>query len=160
MLLGLLGCHCWTLLRPGEADTFQPVATGTAIEIAAFEVAAFEVAAFEVAAFEVAAFEVAGIRRAGLPLQAQPPLLRMKPRDRARVLAALAGLVILGFALVLLAWWGARFTRRYLRRPWPDQRRRQAPAVSEFDWANKPLYDVGDNEPDSDEPNSDRGNSA
>lgn len=77
----------------------------------------------------------------------------MKPRDRARVLAALAGLVILGFTLVLLAWWGARFTRRYLRRPWPDQRRRQPSGVSEFDWANKPLYDT--READADSPTGD-----
>lgn len=33
---------------------------------------------------------------------------------RAKVLAALAGLVILGFALVLLTWMGARYTRRYM----------------------------------------------
>jgi hypothetical protein len=33
---------------------------------------------------------------------------------RARVLAALAALVILGFGLVLLVWMGARYTRRYM----------------------------------------------
>jgi hypothetical protein len=79
--------------------------------------------------------------RVGFPLQTPQPLLtRLKPADRARVLAALAALVILGFVLVLLAWWGARFTRRYLRRPWPRSDRREAGGVSEFDWASKPLY--------------------
>ena len=77
----------------------------------------------------------------GFLLQAQQPLLkRLPPKDRARVLAALAGLIILGFALVLLAWWGARFTRRYLRRPWPGSKRSDAGRVSEFDWASKPMY--------------------
>ena len=33
---------------------------------------------------------------------------------RAKVLAALAALIILGFALVLLTWMGARYTRRYM----------------------------------------------
>ena len=70
----------------------------------------------------------------------QPLLKRLPRKDRARVLAALAGLIILGFALVLLAWWGARFTRRYLRRPWPGSERREAGRVSEFDWASKPMY--------------------
>jgi len=118
MLLGLLGCQCWTLLQSDGPPAAGPVVQAPMT-----------------------------IRLAGLPLQAQPPLLRMKPRDRARVLAALAGLIILGFALVLLAWWGARFTRRYLRRPWPGQQRGQTPPVSEFDWANKPLYDLPDEDP-------------
>lgn len=74
----------------------------------------------------------------------QPLLKRLKPADRVRVLAALAGLIILGFALVLLAWWGARFTRRYLKRPWPGNARRKAGNVSEFDWASKPLYEDED----------------
>jgi len=78
---------------------------------------------------------------AGILLQARQPLLkRLPPKDRVRVLAALGGLIILGFALVLLAWWGARFTRRHLRRPWPGSQRRDAGKVSEFDWASKPMY--------------------
>lgn len=76
---------------------------------------------------------------------AEPPLLaRLKPGDRARVLAALAGLIILGFALVLAAWWGARFTRRYLKRPWPGRQPGQRATISEFDWAEKRLYDPPD----------------
>ena len=94
MLLGLLGCYGWALVQAEREDAHRPVPDGSA-----------------------------AIRLVGLPLQTQQPLLlRLKPQDRARVLAALAALVILGFALVLLAWWGARFTRRYLKRPWPQQR--------------------------------------
>jgi hypothetical protein len=46
--------------------------------------------------------------------QEQEPLLRrLDEASRARVLAALAGLIILGFAMVLLTWLGARVTQRY-----------------------------------------------
>jgi hypothetical protein len=44
-----------------------------------------------------------------------PPIKRLDDASRAKVLAALAGLIILGFALVLLAWLGARITQRYRR---------------------------------------------
>lgn len=123
MLIGLLGCHGWMLIQSAEATAAIPPARPSAATSLA-----------------VAAWSA----------QTPPPILRMKPRDRARVLAALGGLLILGAALILLAWWGARFTRRYLRRPWPDQRRRKAAAVSEFDWADKPLYDVQNKDTDSD----------
>jgi hypothetical protein len=46
--------------------------------------------------------------------QEQAPLIkRLDDPVRAKVLAALAGLVILGFGMVLLAWLGARVTQRY-----------------------------------------------
>ena len=124
MLLGLLVCHGWVLIQAGRGDTHQP-ATGLS----------------------------AAVTLGGLPLQTPPPqplLLRLKPPDRARVLAALAALVILGFALVLLAWWGARFTRRYLKRPWPGRQRGPAANISEFDWAGKPLYEAQDDDGDPD----------
>jgi hypothetical protein len=44
----------------------------------------------------------------------QPLLLRLDGATRAKVLAALAGLVMLGFLLVVLTWLGARMTRRYM----------------------------------------------
>ncbi len=114
MLLALLGCYGWALVQPEREDPHWPVPAGSA-----------------------------AIRLAGLAAQTpQPLLLRLKPQDRARVLAALAGLVILGFALVALAWWGARYTRRYLKRPWPRSERYRSSTVSEFDWAEKPLYDA------------------
>jgi hypothetical protein len=172
VLLALLGCHGGTLLLPEPADTFQrgvPVSPAAGLCPAGADrrncadrwpagadrrstaglwpVGAdrrIPVDQHNPSAWPVVDAAIAW--RVGLPLQIQPPppppLLRMTPRDRARVLAALAGLIILGFMLILLAWWGARFTRRYLRRPWPDQRRRRVPVVSEFDWANKPLYDT------------------
>jgi len=113
MLLGLLGGYGWTLAQLEPAAESSPVPAAVIAPLAV------------------------------LPLQApQPLLLRLKPRDRARVLAALAGLVILGFTLIALAWWGARFTRRYLKRPWPGRGGQRFSNISEFDWAGKPLYDT------------------
>jgi hypothetical protein len=71
----------------------------------------------------------------------QTLLERLDPATRARVLAALTGLVILGFALVILAWLGARATRRYMRSGSSDAPRRRSSlsqAVEE-DWAKKPI---------------------
>src|SRR5438105_1161527 len=45
--------------------------------------------------------------------QAQPLIKRLDDQTRAKVLSALAGLIILGFAMVLLAWLGARVVQRY-----------------------------------------------
>jgi hypothetical protein len=70
----------------------------------------------------------------------QPLILRLDPEDRVRVLAGLAAVIILGFALVLLAWWGARATRRYMNRPPRTRRHADSPVVKEDDWATKPLY--------------------
>ncbi len=67
----------------------------------------------------------------------QPLWLRLEPADRVRVLAALAALVILGFALVAFAWWAARLTRRYMNRP-PRYGSSNPPQVD--DWASKPLF--------------------
>jgi hypothetical protein len=67
----------------------------------------------------------------------KPLILRLAPGDRARVLAALVALLILGFAMVLFARWAARATRRYMNRPIRHDR---PPGVCEDDWAAKPLY--------------------
>lgn len=46
----------------------------------------------------------------------QAPLIdRLDDASRAKVLAALAGLIILGFAMVLLTWLLARIVQRYRR---------------------------------------------
>jgi len=74
----------------------------------------------------------------------QPLILRLEPKDRVRVLAALAAVIILGFALVLLAWWGARATRRYMNRPPRIRQRTDSPVVKEDDWATKPMYTDND----------------
>lgn len=50
------------------------------------------------------------------PAEPQAPLIeRLDDATRAKVLAALAGLVILGFAMVLLTWLFARVIQRYRR---------------------------------------------
>lgn len=118
ILLGLLGCYGWALAQAEREDAQRPVPDA-----------------------------LATIRPVVPAAQTpQPLLLRLKPQDRARVLAALAALVILGFALVALAWWGARYTRRYLKRPWPRNECRRTKAISEFDWAEKPLYEAPSDE--------------
>jgi hypothetical protein len=72
----------------------------------------------------------------------RPLFFRLKPEDRARVLVALVGLVILGIVLVLLVSWGARVTRRYMRRA-PSSERPPWDRL-EDDWARKPLYQDAD----------------
>jgi hypothetical protein len=44
----------------------------------------------------------------------KPLIMRLDGPTRARVLAALAGLVMLGFLMVVLAWLGGRVARRYM----------------------------------------------
>jgi hypothetical protein len=63
---------------------------------------------------------------------------RLPPATRARVLAALAGLIILGMALVLLTWLGARATRRYMRIG--QSSRPSATVLDQDDWARKPIH--------------------
>jgi hypothetical protein len=66
----------------------------------------------------------------------KPLIKRLDDATRAKVLAALAGLVILGFAMVLLTWLGARIAQRYRHGTSffePTKR------PGEHAWANKPL---------------------
>jgi len=65
-----------------------------------------------------------------------PPIKRLTDPSRAKVLAALAGLIILGFGLVLLTWLGARITQRY-RHSTPYFQ--PTPRPGEHEWAKKPL---------------------
>jgi len=44
----------------------------------------------------------------------KPLIMRLDGATRAKVLAALASLVILGFLMVLLTWLGGRVARRYM----------------------------------------------
>jgi hypothetical protein len=61
---------------------------------------------------------------------------RLDDAMRARALAALAGLIILGFAMVLLTWLAARVVQRYrLGTSYFRPTRRP----SEHDWARRPL---------------------
>jgi hypothetical protein len=73
---------------------------------------------------------------AALADEAKPLIKRLDDATRAKILAALAGLIILGFAMVFLTWLGARVTQRY-RRSSPVLK--PTPRPSEHDWARKPL---------------------
>ena len=69
----------------------------------------------------------------------QPAWLQLEPQERARVMAALAALIMLGCALVAFARWAARFTRRYMNRPTRTRGRDDLSQVRVDDWADKPL---------------------
>jgi hypothetical protein len=65
-----------------------------------------------------------------------PVIRRMDGPTRAKVLAALAALIILGFGMVLLAWLGARVTRRYMK---GTSYLRPTPRPDKSDWTPQPL---------------------
>lgn len=85
----------------------------------------------------------------------QIPLKRLPGPQRAAVLAALGGLIILGFAMVLLTWLGARVTRRYMQ---GSPRFKTATRPQQSDWSPQPLQPgekpdaLDEDEPDEDEP--------
>ena len=76
-----------------------------------------------------------------------PPIKRLDDPTRVKVLAAVAALIILGFAVVLLTWLGARVTQRYRN---GSAYFRPTPLPGEHDWAAKPLVP---REPKPAEPN-------
>jgi hypothetical protein len=61
---------------------------------------------------------------------------RLDDPTRVKVLATLAGLVILGFAMVLLTWLAARVVERYRH---GTSFFRPTPRPGEHEWAKKPL---------------------
>lgn len=63
---------------------------------------------------------------------------KLDGRTRARAMAALAGLVILGLGMLSFAWLGARMTRRYMKGGEKKQKRPVDPIFTD-DWASKPL---------------------
>ena len=65
-----------------------------------------------------------------------PLIKRLPDKTRISVLAALAGLIILGFGMVALIWLAARVTQRYRHR---TPYFRPTPRPGEHDWAQKPL---------------------
>ncbi|MCA9119088.1 MAG: hypothetical protein H6822_23295 [Planctomycetaceae bacterium] len=69
--------------------------------------------------------------------QTEPLIRRLDPQTRAKVLAALAGLIILGMAMIALTWLGGRATKRYMGIS-PKSRRRESD-LDPDDWAQKPL---------------------
>jgi len=66
----------------------------------------------------------------------RPLIKRLDDATRAKVLSALAGLIILGFAMVFLTWLGARIVQRYRH---GTAHFRPTPRPCEHDWARKPL---------------------
>jgi hypothetical protein len=65
---------------------------------------------------------------------------QLDPATRAKVLAALTGLIILMIGLMILASMGARWARAYGRRTPLSFERRAKPKLDEDDWASKPLH--------------------
>jgi hypothetical protein len=68
--------------------------------------------------------------------QTEPLVKRLDDATRAKVLAALAGLVILGFAMVLLTWLAARVVQRYRRGTSYFQ---PTSRPGEHEWARRPI---------------------
>ena len=66
------------------------------------------------------------------------PLPKLEGGRKAIFLAALAGLIILGFGMVALTWLGARFVQRYRHGSSTFQ---PTPRPTESDWARKPMAD-------------------
>jgi hypothetical protein len=64
---------------------------------------------------------------------------QLDPPARAKVLAALTGLIILMFGLMVLASMGARWARAYGHRTPLSFERRQKRTFDPDDWAGKPL---------------------
>ncbi len=73
------------------------------------------------------------------------PIKRLDDATRAKVLAALAGLIILGFAMVLLTWLAARVAQRYRR---GTAFFRPTARPGEHAWANKPIHSPESDAPD------------
>ena len=78
---------------------------------------------------------------AGADAEPEPPVWqRLESLQKAKVLAALAAFVILGIALMFLAWLGAKATRRYMNRePTLFEQPPKGTPIREKDWAEKPL---------------------
>lgn len=67
-----------------------------------------------------------------------PGIKRLDDTTRTKALAALAALIILGFAMVLLTWLGARITQRYRN---SSSFFKPTTRPGEHEWARKPLAD-------------------
>jgi len=81
--------------------------------------------------------------------QEKAPLIkRLSPEQKVKLLAALAGFVILGCGMVALIWLGARVTRRYMNQ---EPLHRLDPAHRQDDWTDVPLVPPERDESDSEE---------
>ena len=75
----------------------------------------------------------------GVWLVAQRGFERLDPHSRATVLAALAGLLILGSGMILLAWLAGRAARRYMQHSTKRRTFTRGSSALQDDWAAKPL---------------------
>jgi hypothetical protein len=64
-----------------------------------------------------------------------PLIMRLDGATRAKVLAALAALILLGFLLIVLTWLGARMTRRYMG---PKLKPLSSAPARDEEWARPP----------------------
>ena len=71
-----------------------------------------------------------------LLLAEEMPLQKLDGATKAKVKAALAALLILGFAMALLIWLGARVTRRYMH---GTSYHKPTPRPGTSDWTPQPL---------------------
>jgi hypothetical protein len=78
--------------------------------------------------------------------QAEPLLMRLDPQRRAKVLMALLGLVLVGVALIVLAFLGGRYLRRVIKQPI------RATRPGDDDWSRKPLIPPEPASPQAHEP--------
>jgi hypothetical protein len=68
--------------------------------------------------------------------EGRAPIRRLDDGTRAKVLSAMAGLIILGFAVVLLTWLAARVVQRYRN---GTSYFRPTVRPGEHEWSKKPL---------------------
>lgn len=76
-----------------------------------------------------------------LAQQTAPLIRRLDPLSRAKVLAALTALLILGATTILLVWLIGRATRRYMNAGWKPP---PTTGRDRDDWARKPLLPPAD----------------
>ncbi len=69
-------------------------------------------------------------------LAEEMPLQKLDGATKAKIKAALAALIILGFAMALLTWLGARITRRYMH---GTSYHKPTPRPATSDWTPQPL---------------------
>lgn len=79
------------------------------------------------------------ISRSTLAEEQLPGIKRLDDITRAKALSALAALIILGFAMVLLTWLGARITQRYRN---SSAFFKPTTRPGEHEWSRKPLGDA------------------
>lgn len=68
---------------------------------------------------------------------AERETVQLEPADWVRLLATFAGLIILGTTLMVLAWLGARATRRYMHSGQAESGAGRP--LDRDDWSKKPL---------------------